>query len=134
MQDRITGKLEEFAPNAKVIHVDIDESENSKNVPADVFLHADLKRLLAECPDTRTPENEVTRKEWIDYLDAEKAKYPLKQADLTKFTEITALNILEQQLPEDVVISTDVGQHQMWSAQYLQRMQPNHFLSSCGLS
>ncbi|MCP4521813.1 MAG: biosynthetic-type acetolactate synthase large subunit [Cytophagales bacterium] len=131
--DRITGKLDEFAPNAKVIHVDIDESEDSKNVPADVFLHADLKRLLAECPDTRTDENKVTRQEWIAYLNEQKSQYPLKKADLSKFTEISALSILEEQLPSNAVISTDVGQHQMWSAQYLQRMEPNHFLSSCGL-
>lgn len=131
--DRITGKLDEFAPNAKIIHVDIDESENSKNVNADVFLHADLKRLLAECPDTRTPENKISRQEWIAHLDEQRAQYPLKKADYSKFTEISALSLLEEQLPSTAVISTDVGQHQMWSAQYLRRLEPNHFVSSCGL-
>lgn len=131
--DRITGKLDEFAPNAKIIHVDIDESENSKNVNADVFLHADLKRLLAECPDTRTAENKISREEWIAHLDEQRGQYPLKKADYSKFTEISALSLLEEQLPSSAVISTDVGQHQMWSAQYLRRLEPNHFVSSCGL-
>lgn len=131
--DRITGKLAEFAPNAKVIHVDIDISEDSKNVKADVFLHADLKRLLKECPDTRSADNQATRQEWIAHLNKQREKYPLKVADDSKWNEITALSTLDKFIPYDAVIATDVGQHQMWSAQYLRRMEPNHFLSSCGL-
>jgi len=131
--DRITGKLSEFAPNAKVIHVDIDISEHSKNVKADVFLHADLKRLLDECPDTRTAENKQTRQDWIDYLNGQREKYPLKKADESKWNEITALSALQNLIPDDAVIATDVGQHQMWSAQYITKIEPNHFLSSCGL-
>jgi len=131
--DRITGKLDEFAPNAKVIHADIDISENNKNVRTNVFLHADLKRLLDECPDTRTDENKATREEWVSYLKEQKAKYPLKQPDMSTLTEVSALCTLEKSLSDSAIISTDVGQHQMWSAQYLTRMQPNHFVSSCGL-
>ena len=131
--DRITGKLAEFAPNAKVVHVDIDISEDSKNVKADVFLHADLKRLLKECPDTRSADNKQPRQDWIAHLNKQREKYPLKEADYSKWNEITALSALEKLLPHDAVIATDVGQHQMWSAQYLRRMEPNHFLSSCGL-
>ncbi len=131
--DRITGKLDQFAPNAKVIHADIDISENSKNVRTNVFLHADLKRLLDECPDTRTEKNKATREEWVSYLKEQREKYPLKKADMNKFTEVSALCTLEETLSESAIISTDVGQHQMWSAQYLTRMQPNHFVSSCGL-
>ena len=131
--DRITGKLDQFAPNAKIIHCDIDMSENSKNVRTDVFLHADLKRLLKECPDTRTPENKSLREDWISHLNVQKEKYPLKKADFKDWNEITAISIVEQSLPEDAIICTDVGQHQMWSAQYFTRMKPNHFVSSCGL-
>lgn len=131
--DRITGKLDEFAPNAKVIHCDIDVSENSKNVPTDVFLHADLKRLLDECPDTRTSENKAWREDWVSHLHGLKEKYPLRKANFSQWNEVTALSVLEEKLPDDAIICTDVGQHQMWSAQYLRRMQPNHFVSSCGL-
>jgi len=131
--DRITGKLDQFAPNAKVIHADIDISENNKNVRTNVFLHADLKRLLDECPDTRTSQNQATRQEWVSYLKEQRDKYPLKKADMNKFSEVSALCILEESLSESAIITTDVGQHQMWSAQYLTRMKPNHFVSSCGL-
>ncbi len=131
--DRITGKLDEFAPDAKVIHCDIDMSENSKNVRTDVFLHADLKRLLAECPDTRTKESTKHRKNWIAHLDAQRKQYPLQKADYKKYNIISAISTLEKKLPENAIVCTDVGQHQMWSAQYLRRMQPNHFVSSCGL-
>lgn len=131
--DRITGKLAEFAPNAKVIHVDIDMSEDSKNVNADVFLHADLKRLLAECPDTRTEDNDSTRKEWVSYLNTQREKYPLRDADYSQYNVLSALGTVEKSLPSDAIVCTDVGQHQMWSAQYLRRMMPNHFVSSCGL-
>lgn len=131
--DRITGKLDTFAPKAKVIHVDIDPSENSKNVRANVFLHADLKRLLRESPDTRNDFNKIERADWIATLTELKEKYPLKNADNDKFTEITALSVVEAKLPEDAIICTDVGQHQMWSAQYMKRMKPNHFVTSGGL-
>ena len=131
--DRITGKLEQFAPNAKVIHCDIDISEHGKNVKTDVFLHADLKRLLKECPDTRTPENKSLREDWVTYLNGQREKYPLKAANLNEWNEITAISIVEKAIPSDAIICTDVGQHQMWSAQYFRRMQPNHFVSSCGL-
>jgi len=131
--DRITGKLDQFAPNAKIIHADIDVSENSKNVKADVFLHADLKRLLAECPDSRTTENKSFREEWLVKLNSWRTQFPLKKADLTSFTEVAVLETLAGSVPEDVVITTDVGQHQMWSAQYIKNLLPNHFVSSCGL-
>lgn len=131
--DRITGKLDQFAPNAKVIHCDIDISEHGKNVRTDVFLHADLKRLLKECPDTRTPENKSLREDWISYLDGQREKYPLKEANFDEWNEITAISIVEKAIPSDAIICTDVGQHQMWAAQYFRRMQPNHFVSSCGL-
>lgn len=131
--DRITGKLEQFAPNAKIIHADIDISENSKNVITDVFLHADLKRLLDECPDTRNAENKTHREEWLKHLNTLRQAYPLRRADRNVFTEVTALEMLADAIPEDAVITTDVGQHQMWSAQYIRNLKPNHFVSSCGL-
>lgn len=131
--DRITFKLDKFAPNAKVIHVDIDKSEYSKNVPAHAFLHADLNVFYSKFPVTLNESNKANREEWVSKLNGYKKKYPIKQADFNKFDMICALNVLKRNLPVDAIISTDVGQHQMWSSQYLDMVQPNHFLTSGGL-
>ena len=131
--DRITGILSDFAPNAKIIHCDIDKSEKGKNVNVDVFLNGDLKKVLTTLPETKNSENQKYRAEWINRLNELRDEYPIMQPDYSKFNEVTALKILEETLPADAVVTTDVGQHQMWSAQYLVRMKPNHFLTSGGL-
>jgi len=131
--DRITGKLDTFAPKAKVLHVDIDRSESGKNVKTDVFLHGDLKKVISNIPDTRNKENVKDRQSWIDYMNKLRDEFPMLEADFSHFSEVAAIKALEEMLPEDAIITTDVGQHQMWAAQYLVRMQPNHFLTSGGL-
>lgn len=131
--DRITGKLDEFAPKAKVLHVDIDKSECGKNVKTDVFLHGDLKKVIANIPDTRNKENMKAREEWISYMNKLREEFPMLEADFTHFTEVAAIKVLEGMMSKDGIVATDVGQHQMWAAQYLIRMQPNHFLTSGGL-
>ncbi len=131
--DRITGKLNEFAPNAKIIHVDIDESEASKNVPTNAFIHADLKVLLKSFPSTVTAQNKKSRSNWIKQLNENKAKYPLKKADHGIFTMSTALDLLNESADKNTIVSTDVGQHQMWAGQYLTNLGPYNFLTSGGL-
>lgn len=131
--DRITGKLDKFAPTAKVIHVDIDKSENSKNVRATAFVHSDLKLFFENCPDTRTDANHAARREWIEHLDKQRTTYPFKEANHDVFNMITALDVLNEIMDEDAIVTTDVGQHQMWAAQYLTRINPNRFITSAGL-
>ncbi|MDX2197037.1 MAG: biosynthetic-type acetolactate synthase large subunit [Cytophagales bacterium] len=131
--DRITFKLDKFAPKAQVIHVDIDKSESGKNVPAKAFIHCDLKVFFEKMPLTISDSNREQRTSWVNYMQALKAKFPLKPADGKKFDMVNALSILQQNIPANAIVTTDVGQHQMWSAQYLQRVQPNHFLTSGGL-
>jgi acetolactate synthase-1/2/3 large subunit len=131
--DRITGKLDKFAPNAKVVHVDIDKSENSKNVRATVFLNADVKRVLQELPDTRSRDNKNNRRLWVEHLEGQRAKFPFKEANHDVFNMITALDVLNEVMDEDAIVTTDVGQHQMWAAQYVNRINPNRFLTSAGL-
>lgn len=131
--DRITGKLDDFAPKAKVLHIDIDKSESGKNVKTDLFLHGDLKKVLSVLPDTRTDTNKSDRQDWIEELNESKAEFPLMPAEYSQFNEVTAIKCLEELMSDDCIITTDVGQHQMWSAQYCQRMQPNSFLTSGGL-
>ncbi|HXA01466.1 MAG TPA: thiamine pyrophosphate-dependent enzyme, partial [Cytophagaceae bacterium] len=131
--DRITGILSDFAPKAKILHCDIDKSESGKNVKTDVFLHGDIKKVIANIPDTRNAENKSARASWVSHLTELKEEYPLMDADFSKFSEVTAIKVLEEQLDENAIVTTDVGQHQMWAAQYLLRMKPNHFLTSGGL-
>lgn len=131
--DRITGKLDHFAPYAKIIHADIDISECGKNVRTRVFLHSDLKPLFSMLPDTADEFTLPNRELWIRRLNNYRKKYPLRKANRNKFTEVTALETLENLLDENCIIATDVGQHQMWAAQYLRNMAPNHFVTSAGL-
>lgn len=131
--DRITGRLEDFAPNAKVLHVDIDYSENSKNVKTEVFIHGDLRKVIDRIPDTRNTSNKTKRAAWMNYLNGLREEYPLMDVDYTNFGEATAIKVLEESLGDNAIISTDVGQHQMWAAQYCLRLKPNHFLTSGGL-
>jgi len=131
--DRITGKLDDFAPKAKILHIDIDASENGKNVKTEVFLHGDLKQVLSVLPDTRNNQNIENRALWLENLNAKKAEFPILEADYTQFNEVTAIKCLEEVISDDAIITTDVGQHQMWAAQYCTRMEPNHFLTSGGL-
>ncbi len=131
--DRITGKLDDFAPKAKVLHIDIDKSEHGKNVKTNVFLHGDLKKVLSVLPDTRTETNKADRAKWLLSLNDKKAEFPIMSPEYTQFNEVTAIKVLEEMIGDDAIITTDVGQHQMWAAQYCQRIQPNHFLTSGGL-
>lgn len=131
--DRITGKLDDFAPKAKILHIDIDKSEKSKNVKADAFLHGDLKKVLSVLPDSRNDQNKVDRAKWLIHLNESKQEYPIMPADYSQFNEVTAIKVLEEMISDDTIITTDVGQHQMWAAQYCCRLKPNHFLTSGGL-
>jgi len=131
--DRITGTLNTFAPKAKIIHCDVDKSEHGKNVRTDVFLHGDLKLVLPQLPATRDSDNSKARAEWLMHLNESREEFPILLPDYTEFNEVTAIKVLEEMLAPDAIVTTDVGQHQMWAAQYIVRMQPNHFLTSGGL-
>ncbi len=131
--DRITFKLDKFAPKAKIIHVDIDKSEYSKNVPTHAFIHSDLKVFFQNIPSTLSESNKEDRENWINHLDGLRKRFPIKPANKSKFDMITALTVLKEKLPADAIVTTDVGQHQMWSSQYIDKIQPNHFLTSAGL-
>jgi acetolactate synthase-1/2/3 large subunit len=131
--DRITGTLNTFAPNAKIIHCDIDRSESGKNVKTDVFLHGDLKKVISNIPDTRTKENSVDRARWINQLSNARKDFPILEPDYSQFNEVTAIKTLADLLSDTAIVTTDVGQHQMWAAQYIVKLKPNHFLTSGGL-
>jgi len=129
--DRVTGKVKTFAPNAKIIHIDIDPSSISKNVAVDIPVVGDAKFILTElAKEVRHKE----RKEWFDKIADWKNRFPLRYD--TKSTNIKPQYVIEQiceAAKSEAIIVTGVGQHQMWTAQFYKHTKPRHFITSGGL-
>ena len=135
--DRITGKLSEFAPRAKFIHIDIDPAEISKNVPAHIPIVGDAKniipRLTAEyralAPDPARLE------EWWSRIRTWQERHPLHYEDSTdgEIKPQYMIQALYQATEGDAIVTSDVGQHQMWTAQYYHFNQPRRWINSGGL-
>ena len=129
--DRVTGKVKTFAPDAKIIHIDIDPSSISKNVPVDIPVVGDAKFILAEmAKEVRHKE----RKEWFDKIADWKKRFPLRYD--TASSNIKPQYVIEQlweATKERAIIVTGVGQHQMWTAQFYKHTRPRHFITSGGL-
>ncbi|RKD25358.1 acetolactate synthase, large subunit, biosynthetic type [Caminicella sporogenes] len=125
--DRVIGNAKKFAPKAKIIHIDIDKTEIGKNKEVNFSLIGDVKRILKDLEKYLEKKN---RKEWINKI------YSWKIEETEEKREFCPKNILKfanKILGEDVIVTTDVGQHQMWTAQYWKFLKPRTFLSSGGL-
>lgn len=137
--DRVTGRLDTFAPRAKVIHVDIDPAEISKNRPTEIPIVGDLKAVIAglnkALPAALPQSYREDLSGWWRYLNRLRDSYPLgwtetedglmaPQYVLTRLSELSG---------PDAIYATGVGQHQMWAAQFLQIEKPRHFVTSAGL-
>jgi acetolactate synthase-1/2/3 large subunit len=127
--DRVTGNLETFAPRATVIHIDIDPAEIGKNVAVDIPIVGDVKNVLEMLFERLTPR---TNPEWLGQIDEWKRTYPLKydQEGLKPQRVIEELSRLTQ---GQAIICTEVGQHQMWTAQYYRFSEPRSLVTSGGL-
>jgi len=135
--DRVTGKLSEFAPHAKFIHIDVDPAEISKNVPAHIPIVGDAKHVLAKLLiEYRALSADTARLEaWWSRIDGWKAKHPLAYEDSTD-TEIKPqymIQALHEATAGEAIITSDVGQHQMWAAQYYDFPAPRRWINSGGL-
>ncbi|MBK8462660.1 MAG: acetolactate synthase large subunit [Nigerium sp.] len=131
--DRVTGKLSSFAPEAKVIHADIDPAEIGKNRQVDVPIVGDVKLVIAELNQVLRGEDLDGFAAWVTYLQALKAKYvvepePTKEGILSPEYVIKRLG----QLSGDAIYASGVGQHQMWAAQLLPFEKPGRWLNSGG--
>ncbi|MDI6640068.1 MAG: acetolactate synthase large subunit [Methanocellales archaeon] len=128
--DRVTGKLDAFAPNAKVVHIDIDPAEISKNVGADIPIVGDAKNILRELIKGLRKR---PRAEWLNKIEEWKKESPLRYDRSGK--ELKPQFVIEQiyELCPDAIITTEVGQNQMWAAQYFKCTKPRRFISSGGL-
>ncbi|HEV3322939.1 MAG TPA: thiamine pyrophosphate-dependent enzyme [Solirubrobacteraceae bacterium] len=135
--DRITGKLSEFAPHAKFIHIDVDPAEISKNVPAHIPIVGDARNVLAKLAvEYRALEPDPARlAEWWSRIEGWREQYPLKYEDSAD-AEIKPqylIQALYEATGGEAIVSSDVGQHQMWTAQYYDFPAPRRWINSGGL-
>jgi acetolactate synthase-1/2/3 large subunit len=135
--DRITGKLSEFAPRAKFIHIDIDPAEISKNVPAHIPIVGDAKKVLPKLTrEYRALETESSRLDaWWERIHGWQEKHPLRYDDSVD-SEIKPQFMIEAMYEAtngDAIVTSDVGQHQMWCAQWFNFKRPRQWINSGGL-
>lgn len=128
--DRVTGALEAFAPAAKVIHIDIDAAEISKNIIAHVAIVADVK-LALQALITRVAQGMAT--EWQEKITAWKKEYPLDYTTGEGIKPQQVIREINRLTNGEAIIATEVGQNQMWAAQYYNFSKPRSFISSGGL-
>ena len=134
-QDRATGTLDDFCPDAKIIHIDIDAAEIGKNVPVEVPIVADAKLTLKLIHQQLVHKMKKQKDSpWINKVRKAKEKY-LSELDLGKgdLTSPKLLRELRKILPNNAIIATEVGQNQMWAALHFQTIKPRTFISSGGL-
>ncbi len=127
--DRVTGNARKFAKNAKILQFDIDPAEINKNIITDAHIIGDIKEILARLNQEL---EQMDHQEWIDKIMGYKEKYPLRYSD----DGLSGPYIIEeiyQQTKGDAIMVTEVGQHQMWAAQFYKYKQPRTLISSGGL-
>jgi len=129
--DRVTGNLSTFARNAKIIHIDVDPSSISKNVEVDIPIVGDARNVLQQilqeiktAPDTA---------EWLKTVEAWREKHPLTYQYKGKINPQYVIEQIGEVAKDNVIITTEVGQHQMWAAQWYKVKHPRTFISSGGL-
>lgn len=127
--DRVVGNPNKFAENAKVLHIDIDAAEINKNIRTDVSLVGDLKEVLGRINDQLEQQDHG---EWMQHIRQMKEKYPLNY-DASVLSCPYIMEEIDRITGGDAVITTDVGQHQMWAAQYFKYKNPRTFLTSGGM-
>ena len=127
--DRVTGNAKQFASNAKIVHMDVDPSEINKNVRTDASIIGDIKEVLARLNKKVTKQD---HSEWMSYIDEMKEKYPLV-LDKSKLTGPAVIDSVYNITKGDAIVTTDVGQHQMWAAQFYNYKAPRQLITSGGL-
>ncbi|MDY6827207.1 MAG: biosynthetic-type acetolactate synthase large subunit [Bacillota bacterium] len=131
--DRVTGKLDTFAPQAKIIHIDIDPAEIGKNVMIDVPIVGDVRLVLEELVQRLKPGNTT---KWLKQIKTWQDQYPMpmgREDKVGKLRPQYVIRELSRLSDENTIVVTDVGQHQMWTAQHFVIRKPNTFITSGGL-
>lgn len=129
--DRVTGKIDEFAPRREaVIHIDVDPSAISKVIPASIPVIGDCRHALSRLVEILEP---IQHPEWLAKVREWKENHPLQYPQDDKLRPQAVIETLYEITKGEAIVSTEVGQHQMWAAQYWKFNQPRKFLSSGGL-
>jgi len=138
--DRVTGKLEEFAPYATIVHIDVDPAEIGKNKKVDIPIVGDAKLVLKELIKEvkkllqKYPETQEIRKKWLKTTQRWKEMYPFYYEPSDRVIKPQyVVEKLSELTNGEAIITTEVGQNQMWAAQFYRLKKPRHFLSSGGL-
>jgi acetolactate synthase I/II/III large subunit len=135
--DRITGKLSEFAPRAKFVHIDVDPAEISKNIPAHIPIVGDARNILSKLvTEYRAQEADRSRlDEWWQRIEAWRERHPLRYEDSSdaEIRPQRMVQALYEATGGDAIVTSDVGQHQMWAAQYWHFDKPRRWINSGGL-
>jgi acetolactate synthase-1/2/3 large subunit len=137
--DRVTGKIDEFAPRAKIIHIDIDPTSIQKNVPVDVPIVGDCRLALGVLnqftEELGTLAINGRRKEWLNQIEEWKQTCPLSYVQLRDgaIKPQYVVDMIHKMTGGEAIITTEVGQNQMWAAQYFHFKEPASFITSGGL-
>ncbi|MGN0313383.1 MAG: biosynthetic-type acetolactate synthase large subunit [Fusicatenibacter sp.] len=126
--DRVTGNASRFAYNAKIVQIDVDAAEINKNVIVDSSIIGDVREVLKKLNAKLSP---MEHQEWLDEISSMKERFPLKHEE--GLTGPYAIEEIYRATEGKAIITTDVGQHQMWAAQYYSYTEPRTFISSGGL-
>ncbi len=127
--DRVTGNTKRFARDAKVLHIDVDAAEINKNISSDVSIVGDAKAVLKILNERLTKQD---HHEWVSEIESMKERHPLTYPQ-DMLTAPYVIETLYKMTNGDAVITTDVGQHQMWAAQFYKYKEPRTFITSGGL-
>lgn len=127
--DRITGKINEFAPHAKIIHIDIDTASISRNIQVDIPIVADAREAILKMLEDAKP---LPVEEWKRQISEWKEEYPIHMKKYQGMTPQIILEEINKMFPESIVV-TDVGQNQLWTTQYLELDEKRQLLTSGGL-
>ena len=127
--DRIVGDISLFGNRAKIVHVDIDQAELGKMIKPDVAIQADARSFLGALANT----NETAKHtEWLQHIKKLKQQLPLSYSNAAGLTQQHIIDQVWKQTSGNAIVTTDVGQHQMWAAQFYKTKQANHWISSGG--
>lgn len=127
--DRVTGNASKFAKNAKILQIDVDPAEINKNIRTHASIVGDLKTVLRKLNARLDP---INHDEWVAHIERMKDMYPLRY-DKSQLTGPFIIETIDEMTHGDAIIVTEVGQHQMWAAQYYKYKKPRTFLTSGGL-